>query len=97
MCLISRMSNQENVFEAVGSGLGAQLGRGLRQPYISLPGKPRWLLHICAEHPDLCALKMLNAIREFCEGNGDDSTLKLILEAAKMRMGYRDVATTLDS
>lgn len=68
------------------------LGEDFVSRTISLSGMPSRLLHTCAEHPDLCTLKMLNAIREFWEVKGDDSTLELIFEAAKTGMGYRDVA-----
>lgn len=68
------------------------LGEDFVSRTISLSGMPTRLLHACAEHPELCTLKMLNAIREYWDIKGDDSTLELIFEAAKSGMGYRDVA-----
>lgn len=44
-----------------------------------------------AECPDLLNLKMLNAIREFFEQQGEDEAIELIHEAAKSGLGYRDV------
>lgn len=48
-----------------------------------------------AEHSDLLSQKMLNALREYWEVQGeeqrDEATLELIAEVAKNGMGYRDV------
>ena len=58
---------------------------------LSLANLPTRLIHAAAEAPELLSHKMLNAIREFWEAQGDESTMELIREAAKTGMGYRDV------
>jgi len=58
---------------------------------LSLANLPTKLIHAVAEAPELLTHKMLNAIREFWEAQGDESALELIREAAKTGMGYRDV------
>ena len=58
---------------------------------LSLAKMPMMLIHAAAESPDLLTHKMLNAIREYWEVNGDEPTIDLIREAAKTGMGYRDV------
>ena len=51
------------------------------------------VIHAVAENTELLNHKMLNAIREYWEVLGDDSTLELILEVAKNGLGYRDVTS----
>lgn len=58
---------------------------------LSLAQLPTRVIHAVAEHADLLNLKMLNALREYWEVQGDDATLELIFEVAKTGMGYRDV------
>lgn len=62
---------------------------------LSLAILPRFVMHAVAEHPDLLNLKMLNAVREYWEVQGEEqrneATLELIAEVAKNGMGYRDV------
>ena len=58
---------------------------------LSLANLSNRVIHAVAENPELLNHKMLNALREFCELQGDDATLELILEVAKTGMGYRDV------
>ena len=58
---------------------------------LSLANLPTRVIHAVAEAPELLSHKMLNAIREFWEAQGDESALELIREAAKTGMGYRDV------
>ena len=58
---------------------------------LSLASLPIRVIHAAAEAPELLSHKMLNAIREFWETQGDESAMELIREAAKTGMGYRDV------
>lgn len=58
---------------------------------LSLASLSNRVIHAVVEQPDLLNQKMLNALREFWESQGDDATLALILEVAKTGMGYRDV------
>lgn len=58
---------------------------------LSLANLPNRVIHAAAEAPELLSHKMLNAIREFWETQGDESAMELIREAAKTGMGYRDV------
>lgn len=58
---------------------------------LSLANLPTRVIHAAAEAPELLSHKMLNAIREFWETQGDESAMELIREAAKTGMGYRDV------
>ena len=70
---------------------------GIGEDYVSrtcnLSVLPSRIIQVVAEIPELLSLKMLNAIREYWEVKGDESTLELIFEAAKTGMGYRDVVT----
>ncbi|MCM3274502.1 hypothetical protein M3691_37970, partial [Paenibacillus elgii] len=59
---------------------------------LSLAQLPSKIVQAAAEYPELLSLKMLNAIREFCEVKGEEETLELIFDAAKTGIGYRDVA-----
>jgi ParB family chromosome partitioning protein len=67
------------------------IGEDLVSRTLSLAQLPHRLIHAAAEYPELLSLKMLNALREFWEQQGDESTMELIHEAAKSGMGYRDV------
>jgi ParB family chromosome partitioning protein len=58
---------------------------------LSLASLPGRVIHAVAECPELLTHKMLNALREFWEAQGDEETLELILEITKNGMGYRDV------
>jgi len=75
---------------ALAKSLG--LGEDHVSRTLSLAALPNRIVHACAENAELCTHKMLNAIREFWEIKGDESTLELIFEAVKTGMGYRDVA-----
>ena len=58
---------------------------------LSLANLPQRVILAAAEPPDLMNLKMLNALREYWEVQGDDAVIDLIAEAAKSGLGYRDV------
>jgi ParB family chromosome partitioning protein len=58
---------------------------------LSLAGLSNRVIHAVAENTELLNHKMLNALREFWEIQGDEETIELILEVAKTGMGYRDV------
>ncbi|RFP09216.1 ParB/RepB/Spo0J family partition protein [Duganella sp. BJB488] len=60
---------------------------------LSLAQLPQKVIMSCSESPELLTVKMLNAIREFWEQQGDEPTIDLIREAAKEGLGYRDVAS----
>jgi ParB family chromosome partitioning protein len=60
---------------------------------LALANLSNRVIHAVAENSDLLNHKMLNAIREYWEILGDDSTLELILEVAKNGLGYRDVTS----
>lgn len=70
---------------------------GLSEDYVSrtlaLAGLSNRVIHAVAENTELLNHKMLNAIREYWEVLGDESTLELILEVAKNGLGYRDVTS----
>ena len=69
----------------------------LSEDYVSrtlaLANLSNRVIHAAAENPELLNHKMLNAIREYWEVLGDESTLELILEVAKNGLGYRDVTS----
>lgn len=58
---------------------------------LSLSTLPHRLVLAASETRALLGLRMLNALREFYEVQGEDATLALIQEADKTGMGYRDV------
>ena len=60
---------------------------------LALANLSNRVIHAVAENPELLTHKMLNAIREYWEILGDESTLELILEVAKNGLGYRDVTS----
>lgn len=68
---------------------------GLSEDYVSrtlaLANLSNRVIHTVAENTELLNHKMLNAIREYWEVQGDENTLELILEVAKNGLGYRDV------
>ncbi|MYM92758.1 ParB/RepB/Spo0J family partition protein [Duganella vulcania] len=68
---------------------------GLKEDLVSrtrnLASMPHKMILAVSEYPDLLTLKMLNAIREFFDQEGEEETLDLIHLAAKTGMGYRDV------
>lgn len=70
---------------------------GLSEDHVSrtlaLANLSNRVIHTVAENSELLNHKMLNAIREYWEVQGDESTLELILEVAKNGLGYRDVTT----
>lgn len=75
--------------EALGQALG--IGKDQVSRTLSLASLPARIVHAVAESPELMTQRMLNALREFWEIEGDDKTLELILEIEKTGMGYRDV------
>lgn len=74
---------------ALAKALG--LGEDHVSRTLSLAGLSNRVIHAVAENTELLNHKMLNALREFWEVQGDEATLELILEVAKTGMGYRDV------
>lgn len=58
---------------------------------LSLAKLPHRVVLAVADHPSLLTLRMLNAIREYCNVKGEQETLELILEASDKGWGYRDV------
>ena len=60
---------------------------------LSLATLPQKAIIAAAEFPDLMNLKMLNALREFFEQQGEEEAIELIHEAAKAGLGYRDVVS----
>lgn len=68
-----------------------ELGEDHVSRTLSLAALPSRLIHAMAEHPDLLTHKMLNALREFYEVQGDEVTMDLVAEVAKTGLGYRDV------
>ena len=78
---------------ALAKALG--LGEDSVSRTLSLAILPKSVVHAVAEHADLLSQKMLNALREYWEVQGeeqrDEATLELIAEVAKNGMGYRDV------
>lgn len=70
---------------------------GLSEDHVSrtlaLANLSNRVIHTVAENTELLNHKMLNAIREYWEVLGDESTLELILEVAKNGLGYRDVTS----
>ena len=78
---------------ALAKALG--LGEDSVSRTLSLAILPKSIVHAVAEHSDLLSQKMLNALREYWEVQGeeqrDEATLELIAEVAKNGRGYRDV------
>lgn len=58
---------------------------------IQLAQLPARIIHALSVEPSLLNLKMLNALREFWQVQGDEATLALILEVVSQGLGYRDV------
>jgi ParB family chromosome partitioning protein len=58
---------------------------------LALSSLTNRLVHAIADQPDLLNFQMLNALREFFDDQGEESTLELVAEVAKTGMGYRDV------
>lgn len=74
---------------ALAKALG--LGEDHVSRTLSLAGLSNRVIHVVAENPELLNHKMLNALREFWEAQGDEAALELIFEVVKTGMGYRDV------
>ena len=96
LIITKRISNKEllakKVYQtqaALAKSLG--LGEDHVSRTLSLAGLSNRVIHAVAENPELLNHKMLNALREFWDVEGDEATLELILEVAKTGMGYRDV------
>jgi len=68
-----------------------ELGEDHVSRTMSLAALPQKVIIAAAEHQDLLNLKMLNALREFFEQQGEGATIDLIHETARSGMGYRDV------
>jgi ParB family chromosome partitioning protein len=68
---------------------------GLKEDHVSrtlsLAQLPQKVIIACYESPDLLTGKMLNALREYWQQEGDEKCLALIREAASAGLGYRDV------
>lgn len=60
---------------------------------LSLAQLPHKIVLGVSEYSELMNHKMLNALREYWEQQGDEETLELIQDAAKNGLGYRDVVT----
>ncbi len=58
---------------------------------LSLAQLPHKIVLGVSEYSELMNHKMLNALREYWEQQGDEETLDLIQDAAKNGLGYRDV------
>lgn len=67
------------------------LGEDLVSRTLSLAQLPHKIILVVSEYPELMNLRMLNALREFCEQTGEEETIQLIHEASRSGMGYRDV------
>lgn len=78
-------STQSSLAKALG------LGEDDVSRILGLAKLPHRVVLAVADHPDLLTLRMLNAIREFCNVKGEQDTLELILEASDKGWGYRDV------
>jgi ParB family transcriptional regulator, chromosome partitioning protein len=75
---------------ALGKALGVREDEVSR--VLGLATLPQRVLWAVAEFPELMTLKMLNALREFHDQQGDEeAVLDLIHEAGKSGLGYRDV------
>lgn len=60
---------------------------------LSLAQLPHKIVLSVSEYSELMNHKMLNALREYWEQQGDEDTVDLIQDAAKSGLGYRDVVT----
>lgn len=59
---------------------------------IQLANMPTRVINaLAAERSLLVNMRLLNAVREYCEALGEDATLALILEISSKGLGYRDV------
>lgn len=74
---------------ALAKALG--LGEDDVSRILSLAKLPQRIVLAVADHPALLTLRMLNAIREFCNIKGEQETLEIILEASDKGWGYRDI------
>lgn len=74
---------------ALGTALG--LAEDAVSRVMSLANMPNRVINAVAEYPELLTLKMLVALREYCEVQGEEATLELILEIAKSGLGSREV------
>ena len=74
---------------ALAKALG--LGEDDVSRILSLAKLPHRIVLAVADHPALLSLRMLNALREFCNIKGEQETLEVILEASDKGWGYRDV------
>jgi ParB family chromosome partitioning protein len=58
---------------------------------LKLAALPQRVLQALAEDADLLKLRLLNAVREFCEATTVEQTLDLITEISRKGLGYREV------
>jgi ParB family chromosome partitioning protein len=58
---------------------------------ISLAQLTSRIVTTLSDFPDLLNLKMLTAIREYCDQQGEEDTLNLIQDVVKNGLGYREV------
>lgn len=59
---------------------------------LSLASLPMKIISVVAESRDMMNLRVLNALREYWESQGDEATLALIQEVERHGLGYRDIA-----
>lgn len=59
---------------------------------LGLAALPARVVLSLADHPSLLNFQMLNALREYCDGFGEDATIEYILQVEKNGWGYRQVA-----
>lgn len=78
-------STQTEISEALG------IGKDEVSRKVKIAQMPSQLLVVLSEVPELLTLKMLTALREFCDEAGEDRTLALIVEVKEKGLGYRDV------
>ena len=67
------------------------LGEDYVSRTLSLAQLPHKIVLGVSEYSELMNHKMLNALREYWEQQGDDETFELIQDAARNGLGYRDV------
>lgn len=69
-----------------------EIGKEIVSRIIQLSGMPQRVINtLSTERELLDNLRLLTAIREFCEVKGEDTTVVLIAEVVNSGLGYRDV------
>ncbi len=59
---------------------------------LQLATLPKRVITSLSDHPSLLSFQMLNALREYCQGYGEDKTLDYLPLIEKNGWGYRQVA-----